>query len=176
MRYQDDFNPVYHQQSAYDEVESTKQYSNQIPLASQSIYQLEVKSEGEIKQLYPGVAKEVLDVILGEFERFASSDRIYYEVGDGSVAVAVSSMGHIFITWNGSGIFTVNILTEGEKYEILQIQRKTKQAHLILKDHKAIVDAVQSKISVSTVVAAREQMPRGANNVVNFKYDLGGSP
>ena len=176
VRYQDDFNPVYHQQSAYDQVESTKQYSNQIPLASQSIYQLEVKSEGEIKQLYPGVAKEVLDVILGEFERFASSDRIYYEVGDGSVAVAVSSMGHIFITWNGSGIFTVNILTEGEKYEILHIQRKAKQAHLILKDHKAIVDAVQSKISVSTVVAAREQMPRGANNVVNFKYDLGGSP
>merc|ERR1712194_958791 len=143
--------------------------------ASQSIYQLEVKSEDEIKQLSPGVAKEVLDIILGEFERFTSTDRIYYEVGDGSVAVGVSSVGHIFITWNGSGIFTVNVLTEGEKYEILHIKGKTKQAHLILQDHKAIVDAIQSKIPVSTVVAAREQMPRGANHVVNFKYDLGGS-
>mmetsp|Transcript_27268 Transcript_27268/g.35138 ORF Transcript_27268/g.35138 Transcript_27268/m.35138 type:complete len:103 (+) Transcript_27268:1-309(+) len=51
------------------------------------------------------------------------------------------------------------------------------QARMVLVDHKKdVVDVFMNKLPSSTAVAAQEQMPRGANRVVNFKYDIDASP
>jgi hypothetical protein len=50
-------------------------------------------------------------------------------------------------------------------------------AFMWIADHKNdIVDAFLSKMPASTVIAGREQMPRGANRVVNFKRDIKAIP
>jgi hypothetical protein len=160
---------VYHSADAYNQLDALKQYSYQIPLASQSIYQLQIRHEEEVNKLSRSVTKDVLGDVIGKYERFAPSDRAYFDVGDGSVAVAIASTEHIFVTWNGASIFTVNIMTNGEKYGK---QYHGEEEHMILLDHQEIIDMMKRKLPVSTVISLREHMPRGANRVVNFKYDI----
>ena len=168
--FQQDFDPLYHSASAYDQLAALEQYTKQTPLASQSIYQLEVTGGDDVQKLSPSFAKEVLDLVSEGSEYFATSDRRYFDVGDGSVAVALTSTGHIIVTWNGAGLYTINILTEGEKYERV---KSNGEATMVLTYHKRqVVDVVLSKLPASTTIIAQEQMPRGANKVVNFKYDI----
>ena len=175
--YQEGFDPVYHSPSAYDRTDAMRQYTRQMPLASQSIYQFEVTNEEETKQLSRSHTEELLDFVIGEYQRFASSERVYFEVGDGSVAVALAPDGHIFVTWNGAALFTVNVLTDGEKYGKLYGGEYEEAPDMVLLDHKAeVADVFMRKLPSSTVVASREQMPRGANRVVNFNFDIHATP
>jgi len=171
--FQDGYDPNIHSRSEYAPLDAVEQYVNQIPLASQSIYQLEVRNDDEIKTLSRTFAKEVLDSIIEESKRFASSQDAYFEAGDGSVAVVSSSSGHIFITWNGAGLFTINILTDGEQYK--KVVDDDLWSDMVLVEHKAVIDVFMSKLPASTVIAVREQMPRGVNRVVNFKSDMSGT-
>mmetsp|Transcript_1085 Transcript_1085/g.2350 ORF Transcript_1085/g.2350 Transcript_1085/m.2350 type:complete len:531 (-) Transcript_1085:58-1650(-) len=172
--FQDDYDPD--EAPQYAPLEAMKQYVNQMPMASQSIYQLDVTNVEDIKTLSRTFSKEILDSITGKSQRFASSQDAYFEAGDGSVAVISSSSGHIFITWNGAGLFTINILTDGEQYE--KVHRGNGLGpDMVLVDHKTeIIDVFMSKLPASTVIAVREQMPRGANRVVNFQSDMSGTP
>ena len=48
---------------------------------------------------------------------------------------------------------------------------------MVLINHKAeVINVFMSKLSVLTVIAVREQIPRGANHIVNFKSDMSGTP
>jgi len=114
--FQHDFDPVYHSANAYNQLKGLVQYSNQPPLASQSIYQLEEVNPGVMKKLSRCFARDVVlaDVITGS-QCFAKSSLAYFEVGQGSVATALAATGHIVVTWDGAGLITMNILTIGEE-------------------------------------------------------------
>ena len=164
VRFQDDFAPIYHSADAYDQQEALQQYAHQMPLASQSIYQLEIQHEEEVDELSSSLAKEILDFVTSESE----PKRLYFEVGDGSVAVAFAPAGYIIVTWNGAATFTINTLTGGEDYGV---QPNNNKRYLTLLGHANVIDRMKDRLPASTTIASREQMPRGANRVVNFKYD-----
>jgi len=165
--FQNPFDPVFHSAHAYNQLEAMKQYTHQTPLASQSIYQLKV---GDQLGMERSVTKNLLDSVIEKSDHFASSSRVYHEVGNGSVAAALQVSGHIIITWNGASILTINILTEGENYG--KQHQVEGLVHMVLLDHDEMIEIMKSQLHPSTAVSSREHMPRGTNRVVNFKHDM----
>ena len=159
VTYQDPFEPEVHTAASYDQSNAMEQYINQKPLASQSIYQIST-------QLERGDTKNLLAAATDGIEL---SSQAYYEVGNGSVAVASWEGGRTVISWDGFSTITVNIMTAGETYGK---QPRDELVYLVLLDHDKMVERIKSNLSTSSKVASREHMPRGSNRVVNFKQDV----
>eukprot|EP00986_Skeletonema_menzelii_P020196 scaffold30474_cov166-Skeletonema_menzelii.AAC.1 len=193
VQWQHGYDPEHFDHSSYDERDALRQYTNQIPLASQSIYHFEVGEE-DVKTMTATLVRDTLDFVLANNSRFgggklAGAKRVDFsdEIGEGCVVAAIVPDGHLIVTWDGASRMTLNILTHGEKYEILPAEAmeifpnslppEVEVPTSILTEHKSdFVDAFVSKMPVSLVVAGREQMPRGANRVVNFKRDISAIP
>ena len=174
---QKNYDPEHYPPNAYDERDALKQYTNQVPLASQSLYQLEVSDEGDIKKLSAKVIKDALEAVVKSNPGFAGAKRVDFdkEIGDGSVSAAILAAGHFIVTWDGAGRLTLNTLTLGEQYE--PIPPNAEVPDMILSGHKnGVVDVFLKKLPPSAKVAVREQMPRGSNRVVNFKKDINAIP
>jgi S-adenosylmethionine/arginine decarboxylase-like enzyme len=183
VQWQKDYDPVHHQANSYDERDALRQYTNQIPLASQSLYHFEVGNDAEVKTMTAKLIKDSIDALIAKSSnfvfaknpKFAGAKRVDFSIGDGAVSAAIVAGGHIIVTWDGAGRMTLNILTFGEKYELVPPTAEVPDT--ILTEHKTeIVDLFLSNLPASTVVAGREQMPRGANRVVNFKRDIKAIP
>lgn len=177
VQQQKNYDPEHYPPNAYDERDSLKQYTNQVPLASQSLYQLEVSDAGDIRYLSPQVIKDAVDAVVGANPKFAGAKRADYsaEIGDGSVNAAILATGHFIVTWDGAGRLTLNTLTLGEQYE--PVPPTAEVPDMVLSVHKNdIVDAFIRLLPPSVSVAVREQMPRGSNRVVNFKKDINAIP
>ncbi|KAL7504883.1 hypothetical protein ACHAXN_004458 [Cyclotella atomus] len=171
------YDPEHYPPNAYDERDSFKQYTHQIPLASQSLYQIQVFDEAETKTVTAAMIKDALEAVIAANPKFAGAKRVEFndEIGDGSVVAAVMADGHIIITWDGAGRVTLNSLTFGEEYQ--PVPPNAEVPDMVLSAHKdGIVDVFMSKLPKSTQVAVREQMPRGSNRVVNFKKDINAIP
>jgi len=194
VQWQEDYAPNHYDHSSYDERDALRQYTNQVPLASQSLYHFEVGKDDDVNSLTAILVKDVLDFVLANNAKFgggkfAGAKRVDFsdEIGDGCVSAAIAPNGHLIATWDGAGRITLNILTHGEEYEVVPptaleifpnaLPPDVEIPTTILTDHKNdIVDAFLSKMPASTVIAGREQMPRGANRVVNFKRDIKAIP
>jgi len=194
VTWQSDYDPEHFDHSSYDERDALRQYTNQIPLASQSLYHFEVGEEDDVKTMTATLVKDTLEFVLSNNSKFgggkfagAKSVEFSDDIGDGCVIAAIVPDGHLIVTWDGASRMTLNILTHGEEYEILPAEAmdifpdslppEVEVPTSILTEHKNdFVDAFVSKMPVSTVVAGREQMPRGANRVVNFKRDISAIP
>ena len=177
VQQQKQYDPEHYPPNAYDERDALKQYTNQIPLASQSLYQFEVKNEADIKTLSTTVIKDALDAVIQSNPKFTGAKRVDYadEIGDGSVSAAILTSGHIVVTWDGAGRLTLNTMTVGEDYQ--PIPPNAEVPDMVLSMHKAdVIDVFLSKLPPSTGVAVREQMPRGTNRVVNFRMDINAMP
>jgi len=177
VQQQKQYDPEHYPPNAYDERDAFLQYTNQIPLASQSLYQLEVADEGEIGSLSAKAIKDALDAVIKVNVKFADAERVDFpnEMGDGSITAAILASAHIIITWDGAGRLTLNIMTLGEEYD--PTPPNVEVPDMVLSGHKnEIVDVVLRKLPSSTTVSVREQMPRGSNRVVNFKKDINAIP
>ncbi|KAL3786835.1 hypothetical protein ACHAW5_003136 [Stephanodiscus triporus] len=177
VQQQKDYDPEHYPPNAYDERDALKQYTNQIPLASQSLYQLEVSDELDIKKLSRMVIKNAVDSVVKSNPKFLGAKRVDYadEIGDGSVSAAILASGHFVVAWDGAGRLTLNTMTLGEEYE--PIPPTAEVPDMVLSMHKSdVVDVFLSKLPPSVKVAVREQMPRGSNRVVNFKKDINAIP
>mmetsp|Transcript_20512 Transcript_20512/g.48181 ORF Transcript_20512/g.48181 Transcript_20512/m.48181 type:complete len:916 (-) Transcript_20512:8-2755(-) len=158
--FQNPFEPEVHSADAYDQSNAMEQYVNQKPFASQSIYQISTQLETSDTKNSLAVATDGIEL----------SSQTYYEVGNGSVAVAAWEGGRTVISWDGFSTMTVNIMSAGETYGE---QRSSDEAvYLILLDHDKMVERIKNSLSASSTVASREHMPRGSNRVVNFKHDI----
>lgn len=166
--FQQNFNPHHYSADEYNQIDAMKQYSYQQPLAAQSIYQLHISDHND----YSNSVNELMSVVIEKSNAFAESTQNEYAVGDGAVAVAIASIGHLIITWNGASVYTINILTEEENYGSQKKRGRGEENIMILIDHHKIVELIMSKLSSSTIIASSEFMPRGVNRVVNFKYDI----
>lgn len=177
VQQQRNYDPEHYPANAYDERDALKQYTNQMPLASQSLYQLEVSDEGDVKTLSAKVINEAVEAVITSNQKFAGAKRVTFdkEIGDGSVSAAILAAGHFIVTWDGSGRLTLNTMTLDEQYEA--IPPNAEVPDMILSVHKnEIVDLFLSKLPPSAKVSVREQMPRGSNRVVNFKRDINAIP
>ena len=175
VQQQRNYDPEHYPANAYDERDALKQYTNQMPLASQSLYQLEVSDEADVKALSAKVINDAFDAVLAS--KFAGAKRVTFdkEIGDGSVSAALLAAGHFIVTWDGSGRLTLNTMTLDEQYEA--IPPKAEVPDMILSGHKnEVIDLFLSKLPPSAKVSVREQMPRGSNRVVNFKRDINAIP
>lgn len=174
---QKNYDPEHYPPNAYDERDALKQYTNQVPLASQSLYQLEVSDAGDIKKLSAKVIKDALEAVVKSNPGFAGAKRVDYssDIGDGSVSAAILAAGHFIVTWDGAGRLTLNTLTLGEQYE--PVPPKAEVPDMVLSGHKnGVIDVFLKKLPLSAKVAVREQMPRGSSRVVNFKKDINAIP
>jgi len=180
VQHQKQYNPEEYAPNSYSERDALRQYTYQSPLASQSVYQLQVQNANEAKTISSGLIKDALDVIIGTSSRYASPERVDFnaEVGDGSLSAVIVSDGHVIVTWDGAGRVTLNVMTVGEKYDpVLYGDYTDEVSDMVLAEHKTdIVDIFLSKLPASTTVDMRDQMPRGINRVVNFKYDINAVP
>ena len=177
VQQQKNYDPEHYPPNAYDERDAFKQYTNQIPLASQSLYQLEVTDEGDIKSLSAKTIKAALEAVVKSNSIFSGAKRVDYtkEIGDGSVNAAILAAGHIIVTWDGAGRLTLNTMTVDEQYE--PVPPNAEVPDMVLTSHKTdIVDVFMSKLPGSATVAVREQMPRGSNRTVNFRKDINAIP
>jgi spermidine synthase len=177
VQQQKEYDPEHYPPNAYDERDALKQYTNQVPLASQSLYQIEVSDESDIKKLSGTVIKNALDAVVKSNVEFAGAKRVDYadEIGDGSVSAAILASGHLVVTWDGAGRLTLNTMTNGEEY--VPIPPNAEVPDMVLSNHKLDVVAVfLGKLPPSAKVAVREQMPRGSNRVVNFRRDINAIP
>jgi len=167
--FQQNFNPHHYSADEYNQIDAMKQYSYQQPLAAQSIYQLHISDHND----YSNSVNELMSVVTEKSNAFAESTQNDYSVGDGAVAVAISSTGHLIITWNGASVYTINILTEEENYGSQKKRGREGENIMVLLDHhEIVVELIMNKLPSSTIVASSEHMPRGVNRVVNFKYDI----
>ncbi len=177
VQQQKNYDPEHYPANAYDERDALKQYTYQVPLASQSLYQIQVGDENEIKSVSASMIKDALDAVVAGSPKFAGAKRIDFsgEIGDGAVSAAILAAGHIIVTWDGAGRVTINTMTLGETYE--PIPPTSDVPDMVLSEHKDnIVDVFMRKLPSSTSVSVREQMPRGSNRVVNFKKDINAIP
>ena len=178
VQQQREYDPEHFPPNAYDERDAFRQYTNQVPLASQSLYAIEVANAADVAQLSAATVTAALDaVVAANRPRLAVAARAEYaaEIGDGCVAAAVLAAAHVIVTWDGAARLTLNILTVGEQYE--PVPPDAEVPDMALTGHKdEIVDVFLSKLPPSAGVAVREQMPRGANRVVNFKTDISAVP
>jgi len=194
VQWQNGYDPEHFDHSSYDERDALRQYTNQIPLASQSLYHFEVGEGDDVKTMTATLVKDTLDFVISNNSKFgggnfAGAKLVDFcdQIGDGCVIAAIVPDGHLIVTWDGASRITLNILTHGEQYEILPAEAmdifpnalppEVEVPTSILTEHKNdFVDAFVSKMPASIVVAGREQMPRGANRVVNFKRDIRSIP
>ncbi|KAL7453284.1 hypothetical protein ACHAWC_007404 [Mediolabrus comicus] len=177
VQFQKNYDPEHYQHNAYDERDALRQYTNQTPLASQSLYHFEVKKEKDVKKMTAELVKEAIDFVVAENYELAGAKRVDFsdKIGDGAISAAILPDGHVIATWDGAGRMTLNILTLGEKYELVPPTAEVPDT-ILIEHKKGIVDVLMKKLPKSTVVAGREQMPRGANRVVNFKRDIKAVP
>lgn len=176
VQQQKNYDPDHYPPNAYDERDAFRQYTNQVPLASQSLYQIEVAA-ADAKKLSAKVIKDAVEAVVEANPKFGGAKRVDYsdEIGDGSVSAAVIAAGHFVVTWDGATKLTLNTLTLGEQYEA--IPPNAEVPDMVLSGHKdQIVDVFLSGLPPSAKVAVREQMPRGSNRTVNFKKDINAVP
>ncbi|KAL7544840.1 hypothetical protein ACHAWF_008200 [Thalassiosira exigua] len=179
VQHQKDYDPDHFPPNAYDERDSFRQYTNQKPFASQSLYQIDV-DEADAKKLSPEVIKNAMEAVIKANSNFSGAKRVDYstEIGDGSVSAAIRGEGHIIAIWDGKSRLTLNTLTHGEQYDpVPEKPTKVLASDMVLTWHKnQIVDLFIQGLQSSASVAVREQMPRGSNRVVNFRKDINAIP
>mmetsp|Transcript_7369 Transcript_7369/g.12481 ORF Transcript_7369/g.12481 Transcript_7369/m.12481 type:complete len:975 (-) Transcript_7369:1461-4385(-) len=176
VQQQREFDPEHYPANAYDERDSLKQYTNQKPIASQSLYHYEIDDKSGTP-MSAKLIKETLDFVIAKNSKFAGAKRANFndEIGDGSISAAIVAGGHIIVTWDGASKVTFNILTPGEKYEPVSKDEEDTPA-MVLVDHKIeVIDKFMSKLPTASNTGL-EQMPRGSNRVVNFKKDINAIP
>jgi len=174
VQQQREYDPDHYPANAYDERDALKQYTNQKPIASQSLYHFEIDNTSG-KTISAQLIKETLDFVIAKNPKFAGAKRVDFNdaIGDGALSAAIVAGGHIIVTWDGASKVTFNILTPGEKYEPAS---KDDVPDMVLADHKIeVIDKFMSKLPTASNTG-REQMPRGSNRVVNFKKDINAIP
>ena len=139
VQHQKNYDPDHYQHNAYDERDALRQYTNQIPLASQSLYHFEVRKEKDVKKMTAELIKDSVDFVVAKNPKFAAAKRVDFsdEIGDGAVSAAILPDGHLIVTWDGASRMTLNILTLGEKYEL--VPPKAEVPDTILTEHKSLV-------------------------------------
>ena len=146
------FEPHNYNLEDYDSAPALDQFSRQIPLGSQSIFQLVYSSETkelDASSLYDAVGFSVRRM----FEMKVIE--IIEEISDGVLIIALFEEGHVILSWGGAERVDINIFTFNED----------------INHEGSIIESIKKIIPDLSVILLDEQ-PRGVERVVNFSKHL----
>jgi len=148
--------PQWFTTDAYDKVIPFAQWSSQVPLQFQTIYQLERPSKDTSEPLSAIKIKDVFEKALSESS--APGTHQVHEIsnlGDGSVMIALWTGGRAIVLWDGRDHIDVNLCSPTDN-------GKRKQNKFI-EDFKRLIPSLS--------IALQDFLPRGYGKVVNFLHD-----
>lgn len=157
FEFKPNFNPTVFKQEDYDSKPGREQFAKQTPLGRQNIFQL-VRGEDVKEDLslsLPkiwGYLKEALTAARIE----TTTNRQYYEVGEGSVILALGDEGNAIIVWDGREHIDISLFTFEEA-------RGTPEKFI-----GSFLKSAEQKMTVGL----RDDQPRGTNRVINFPSDM----
>jgi hypothetical protein len=135
----------------YDRLPGLKQFANQNPLASQTVFQFEKKGEIVLSDL-----KDAFDGALKNMQLKSTHLEVITDVGAGALIVAVLYEGHAIALWDGGLRVDLNILTYNQDL-----------------DHQQVFANRFAEMMMYTKLILRDEMPRGTGNVINLMMDIG---
>jgi hypothetical protein len=140
----------------YPTLPALQQFSEQRPLASQTIFQLDRADGHENDAISQSQLVNALDFALEPFNDSVDANNVFADLGTGILLVHVWAEGHMIVLWDGSSRVDLNILTYDESV-----------------DHKSkLADPFMKKIGDMKLLLQDEQ-PRGTGRVVNFLKQAG---
>eukprot|EP00978_Attheya_sp_CCMP212_P011110 scaffold27183_cov56-Attheya_sp.AAC.1 len=137
----------------YDRIPALQQFSEQRPLASQTIFQLG-RTEGNEDE--PIIFADLLDALRRSFGKNGlSQTEVSSDLGDGALLVTAKADGHVIVLWDGGTRVDLNILSYDEEEK-----------------HTDFASYFMAMLGDMQVMLVDEQ-PRGTGGVVNFLTDTG---
>jgi hypothetical protein len=137
----------------YDRIPALQQFSEQRPLASQTIFQLGRTGRKEDE---PIIFADLLDALRRSFGKSGLSQTEFFsDLGDGALLVTVKVDGHVIVLWDGGTRVDLNILSYDEE-----------EKHA---DFARYFMAMMGDMQVMLV----DEQPRGSGGVVSFLSDTG---
>ncbi len=155
IKWQDNFNPQYFNRSHYDSLPGLDQFSRQMPLGSQTIFQYENPTSNawstkrmsqKISKVFKNSVKEFFEIV--EYQRFS-------DLGDGVLIIIILQEGHAILQWDGFSHIDLNVFTYDEDI-----------------DHESLGNSIMQSIPGFSL-SLKDEQPRGVSRVVNFKRDIG---
>jgi spermidine synthase len=157
FNYIDDFKTKEFRHDDYDNGPGLEQFGKQMPLGSQTIYQL-VRSEnveGDIT-LSLSLIKQYLEVSSKSIQLKLDAMKEFTNVGNGGILLSISSEGNIVVAWDGREHIDINFFMFKEEKERM----------------KKLVDSFLESTQNQLSVGLQDDQPRGTNRVINFMSDI----
>jgi len=147
------FDGYYGTMDDYETVPGLIQFSNQLPLGFQSIYQFEYKKKAPLSATK---FKGILERILAEMNLSVTASAISSESGDGSLIAFTLKAGHAIVLWDGGTHVDTNLFTYDETIQ-----------------HKDVFAEKFMEYVEGLEYVLRDEMPRGTGHVVNSMDEIG---
>jgi hypothetical protein len=137
----------------YETIPGLIQFSNQLPLGLQSIYQFQYTGTPllTVTQL-----EHALERVLSEMNLAVSASGISSESGDGALIISALKEGHAIVLWDGGTFVDTNLFTHDQTIQ-----------------HKDVFAEKFMKYVGYLNYVLRDEMPRGTGHVVNLMKDIG---
>eukprot|EP00978_Attheya_sp_CCMP212_P004429 scaffold9686_cov54-Attheya_sp.AAC.6 len=137
----------------YETIPGLIQYSNQLPLGLQSIYQFQYTGTSPltVTQL-----EHALERVLSEMDLAVSASAISSESGDGALIISALKEGHAIVLWDGGNFVDTNLFTHDQNIQ-----------------HEDVFGEKFMKYVGDLNYMLRDEMPRGTGHVVNLMKDIG---
>jgi hypothetical protein len=142
----------------YPTLPALQQFSEQRPLASQTIFQLDgADGLDDDETLSLADITSALDRTLAQFTVRPKESKIFDDMGDGTLLVHVLTEGHVIVLWDGGSRVDLNILTYDESVDHMKVFAKPFM--------KFMEDSMK--------LVLHDEQPRGTGRVVNFLKEAG---
>eukprot|EP00978_Attheya_sp_CCMP212_P011325 scaffold27962_cov52-Attheya_sp.AAC.3 len=149
--------PHFYTVDDYPTLPALQQFSEQRPLASQTIFQLDgADGLDDDESISLAEIISALDRTLSVFTVRPKESKIYDDMGDGALIVHVLTEGHVIVLWDGGSRVDLNILTYDESV-----------------DHMKMFAKPFMKFMEDMKLVLHDEMPRGTGRVVNFLKEAG---
>eukprot|EP00978_Attheya_sp_CCMP212_P023713 scaffold73107_cov63-Attheya_sp.AAC.1 len=137
----------------YETIPGLIQFSNQLPLGLQSIYQFKYTGASPLT-----VTKldRALERVLSEMDLSVSASAISNESGDGALIMSALKEGHAIVLWDGGTFVDTNLFTFDQAIQ-----------------HEDVFAEKFMKYVGDLKYVLRDEMPRGTGHVVNLMKDIG---
>eukprot|EP00978_Attheya_sp_CCMP212_P037929 scaffold183121_cov61-Attheya_sp.AAC.2 len=137
----------------YETIPGLIQFSNQLPLGLQSIYQFQYTGTSPltVTQL-----EHALQRVLSEMDLSVSASVISSESGRGALIMSALKEGHAIVLWDGGTFVDTNLFTYDQNIQ-----------------HEDVFGKKFRKYVGDLKYVLRDEMPRGTGHVVNLMTDIG---
>ena len=153
--YNEEFDPKLYVHQDYDDKPGLVQYSQQVPLGRQNIFQLVPTGSGGL-EMSKTKLNQTLAAGIKILKLEVQSQYEFAGVGDGVVQIYVCEEGSVIGIWDGKNHVDVNFFTYDERPGGPEL----------------FIDSVIKFTDGKAMAALRDDQPRGIGRVINFPSDM----